>query len=193
MQNCWNNTPWKFHFSISNTTFAGPGIYTTLFFLFSQFSRLFFVVPVSICQSLFLYDLNHAISPRSPRSASLYPLIIQCFSLHGHILINFRLFCLQQFFCTLSNFDFFIRDSFGHDALLHCFVNGCFCIILNSMLRSLCRVWLETYQGALAIMQRVFDLQIISIGLLQPQNSIPYVQIGLSIVLYLRILVSSDS
>jgi len=63
--------------------------------------------------------------------------------------------------------------------------------------KSLCNVWLETYQGALLIILRIFDWNVWRIlvldGLLHPHTSIPYVQMGRSIVLYMVSLLSRDS
>ena len=65
------------------------------------------------------------------------------------------------------------------------------------ILKSSCRVNLDTYQGALVIMRRIFDCAFCSITLLdllaQLQISIPYVQIGFIIVLYIKSLFSIDS
>ena len=51
--------------------------------------------------------------------------------------------------------------------------------------KSLCEVWLETYQVALLIILSIFDRNIwrilVSDGLLHPHSSIPYVQMGRSI------------
>ena len=62
---------------------------------------------------------------------------------------------------------------------------------------SSCRVKLDTYRGALVIMCRIFDCAFCSIAwfylLAQPQISIPYVQIGFIIVLYIKSLFSVDS
>jgi hypothetical protein len=58
-------------------------------------------------------------------------------------------------------------------------------------LKSSCRVRLDTYQGALVIMSRIFDCAFCSIAwldlLAQPQISMPYVQIGVIIIVYLVI------
>ena len=63
--------------------------------------------------------------------------------------------------------------------------------------KSLCKVWLETYQGALLIILSVFDWNVCRIlvldGLLHPHSSIPYVQMGHSIVLYTVSLLSRNS
>ena len=63
--------------------------------------------------------------------------------------------------------------------------------------KSLCKVWLETYQGALLIIPSIFDWNVWIIlvldGLLHPHSSIPYVQMGRSIVLYTVSLLSRDS
>jgi len=63
--------------------------------------------------------------------------------------------------------------------------------------KSSCMVKLDTYQGALVIMRRIFDCVFCSIAWLvllpQPQISMPYVQIGFIIVLYIRSLFSIDS
>ena len=63
--------------------------------------------------------------------------------------------------------------------------------------KSLCKVWLETYQGALQIILIIFDRNVWRIlvldGLLHPHSSIPYVQMGRSIVLYTVSLLSRDS
>jgi len=52
--------------------------------------------------------------------------------------------------------------------------------------KSLCKVWLETYQGALLIILSIFDRNVWRIlvldGLLHPHSSIPYVQMGRSVV-----------
>ena len=62
---------------------------------------------------------------------------------------------------------------------------------------SLCRFWLETYQGALLIVLSIFDSNIWRIlvldGLLHPHSSIPYVQKGRSIALYTVGLLYRDS
>ena len=54
--------------------------------------------------------------------------------------------------------------------------------------KSLCKVWLETYQGALLIILSIFDWNVwrtlVLDGLLHPHSSIPYVQMGRSIALY---------
>jgi len=61
----------------------------------------------------------------------------------------------------------------------------------------LCNVWLETYQGALLNILSIFDWNVWRIlvldGLLHPHRSIPYVQMGRSIVLYRVSLLSRDS
>ena len=63
--------------------------------------------------------------------------------------------------------------------------------------KSLCKVWLETYQGALLIILCIFDWNVWRIlvldGLLHPHSSIRYVQKGRSIVLYTVSLLSRDS
>ena len=63
--------------------------------------------------------------------------------------------------------------------------------------KSLCRVWLETYQGELLIVLSIFDWDVWRIlmldGLLHPNSSTPYVQMGRSIALYTVILLSRDS
>ena len=63
--------------------------------------------------------------------------------------------------------------------------------------KSLCRVWLETYRGALLIVLSIFDWNVWRIlvldGLLHPHSSIPYVQMGRSIALYTVSLLSRDS
>jgi len=65
--------------------------------------------------------------------------------------------------------------------------------------KSLCKVWLETYQGALLITLCIFDWNVCRIlvldGLLHPHNSIPFVQMGRSIALYMvsLLLLSRDS
>ena len=63
--------------------------------------------------------------------------------------------------------------------------------------KSLGKVWLETYQGALLIILSIFDWKFWKIlvldGLLHHYSSIPYVQMGGSIVLYTVILLSRDS
>ena len=60
--------------------------------------------------------------------------------------------------------------------------------------KSLCKVWLETYQGALLIILSIFDWNVWRIlvldGLLHPHSSVPYVQMGRSIVLYTVSLLS---
>ena len=56
---------------------------------------------------------------------------------------------------------------------------------------------METYQGALLIILSIFDWNVWRIlvldGLLHPHSSIPYVQMGRSIVLYTVSLLSKDS
>jgi len=63
--------------------------------------------------------------------------------------------------------------------------------------KSLCKVWLETYQGALLIILSILDCNVWRIlvldGLLHPHSSIRYVQMGCSIVLYTVSLLSRDS
>ena len=63
--------------------------------------------------------------------------------------------------------------------------------------KSLCKVWLETYQGALQIILNIFDWKVWRIlvldGLLHPHSSTPYVQIGRSIAFYTVSLLSRDS
>ena len=63
--------------------------------------------------------------------------------------------------------------------------------------KSLCKVWLETYQGAILIILSIFDWNVWRIllfdGLLHPHSSIPYVQMGRSTVLYTVSLLSRDS
>jgi len=63
--------------------------------------------------------------------------------------------------------------------------------------KSLCKVWLETYQGALPIILSSFDWNVCRIlvldGLLHPHSSIPCVQIGRSIALCTVSLLSRDS
>ena len=63
--------------------------------------------------------------------------------------------------------------------------------------KSSCRVELDTYQGALVIMRRIFDCAFCSIAwldlLAQPHISMPYVQIGFITVLYIKSLFSIDS
>jgi len=63
--------------------------------------------------------------------------------------------------------------------------------------KSLCKFWLQTYQGALLIILIIFDWNVWRIlvldGLLHPHSSIPYVQMGRSIALYTVSLLSSDS
>jgi len=63
--------------------------------------------------------------------------------------------------------------------------------------KSLCKVWLETYEGALLIIPSIFDWNVWRIlvldGLLHPHSYIPYVQMGRSIVLYTVSLLSRDS
>ena len=63
--------------------------------------------------------------------------------------------------------------------------------------KSLCRVWLETCQGALLIVLSIFDWNVSRIlvldGLLHPHSSIPNVQMGRSIALYTVSLLSRDS
>ena len=60
--------------------------------------------------------------------------------------------------------------------------------------KSLCRFWLETYQGALLIVLSIFDWNVWRIwvfdGLLHPHSSILYVQMGRSIALYTVSLLS---
>ena len=59
------------------------------------------------------------------------------------------------------------------------------------------KVWLETYKGTLLIILSIFVWNVWRIlaldGLLHPHSSIPYVQIGCSIVLYTVSLLSRDS
>ena len=61
---------------------------------------------------------------------------------------------------------------------------------------SLCKVWLETYQGALLIFLSIFYWKFWKIlvldGFLHPHSSIPYVQMGGSIVLYTVFMLSRD-
>jgi len=63
--------------------------------------------------------------------------------------------------------------------------------------KSLCKVCLEAYRGALLIILSIFDWNVWRIlvldGLLHPHSSIPYVQMGRSIVLYTVSLLSRDS
>ena len=63
--------------------------------------------------------------------------------------------------------------------------------------KSLCKVWLETYRGTLLIILSIFDWNVWRVlvldGLLHPHSSIPYVQMGRSIVLYTVSLLSRDS
>ena len=63
--------------------------------------------------------------------------------------------------------------------------------------KSLCKVWMETYQGAPLIILSIFHWNrwriLVLDGLLHPHSSIPYVQMGRSIVLYTAILFSRDS
>jgi len=63
--------------------------------------------------------------------------------------------------------------------------------------KSLFEVLLETYQGALLIILSIFDWNVWRIlvldGLLYPHSSIPYVQMGRSMVLYTVSLLSRDS
>ena len=63
--------------------------------------------------------------------------------------------------------------------------------------KSLCKVWLETYQGAILIILSIFDWNVWRIllfdGSLHPHSSIPYVQMGRSTVLYTVSLLSRDS
>jgi len=63
--------------------------------------------------------------------------------------------------------------------------------------KSLCRVWLETYQGALLIVLSIFYWNVWRIlvldGLLHSHSSKPYVQMGRSIALYAVSLLSRDS
>jgi len=63
--------------------------------------------------------------------------------------------------------------------------------------KSLCKVWLETYQGALLIILSIFDWKVWRIlvldGLLHPHSSIPFVQMGCSIALYTVSLLPMDS
>ena len=60
--------------------------------------------------------------------------------------------------------------------------------------KPLCKVLLETYQGALLIILSIFDWHVWRIlvldGLLHPHSSIPYVQMGRSIVLHTVSLLS---
>ena len=60
------------------------------------------------------------------------------------------------------------------------------------ILKSSCRVKLDTYRGAFVIMRRIFDCAFCSTAwldlLAQPQISMPYVQIGFIIVLYIKSL-----
>ena len=62
---------------------------------------------------------------------------------------------------------------------------------------SLCKVWLQTYQGALPIILSIFYWNVWRIlvlgGLLHPYSSIPYVQMGRSVALYTVSLLSRDS
>ena len=63
--------------------------------------------------------------------------------------------------------------------------------------KPLCKVWLETYQGALLIILSISNWNVWRIlvldGLLYPQSSILYVQMGRSITLYTVSLLSRDS
>ena len=65
------------------------------------------------------------------------------------------------------------------------------------ILKSSYRVKLDTYQGALVIMRRIFDCAFRSTAwfdlLAQPQISMPYVQIGFIIVLCIKSFFSRDS
>jgi len=56
----------------------------------------------------------------------------------------------------------------------------------------LCKVWLETYEGALLIILSIFDWNVWRI-LLHPHSSIPYVHMGRSIVLYTVSLLFRDN
>jgi len=79
----------------------------------------------------------------------------------------------------------------------------CFAYLSNTtsrtygIFKSSCRVKLDTYQGALVIMRRIFDCAFCNIAwidlLAQPQISMPYVQIGFIIVLYIRSLFAIES
>jgi len=79
----------------------------------------------------------------------------------------------------------------------------CFAYLSNTtsrtygIFKSSCRVKLDTYQGALVIIRRIFDCAFCNIAwldlLAQPQISVPYVQIGFIIVLYIRSLFAIDS
>ena len=59
--------------------------------------------------------------------------------------------------------------------------------VTHGISRSLCKVWLETYQGALLIILSIFDWNVWRIlvldGLLHPHSSIPYVQMGRSVLI----------
>ena len=63
--------------------------------------------------------------------------------------------------------------------------------------KSLCKLWLETYQGALLIILSIFDWKVWRIlvldGLLHPNSSILFVQMGRNIVLGTVSLLSRDS
>ena len=77
----------------------------------------------------------------------------------------------------------------------------CFAYFSNMISRaygifnSSCRVKLDTYRGALVVMRRIFDCAFCSIAWLDllAQISMPYVQIGFIIVLYIKSLFSIDS
>jgi len=79
----------------------------------------------------------------------------------------------------------------------------CFAYLSNAtsrtcgIFKSSCSVRLDTNQGALVIMRRIFYCAFCSIVwlvlLAQPQTSMPYVQIGFIIVLYIKSLFAIDS
>ena len=86
--------------------------------------------------------------------------------------------CVSSFLWSLAYFSNMTSRTFG-------------------IFKSSCRVKLDTYLGALVIMRRIFDCAFYSIAwldlLAQPQISMPYVQIGFIIVLYIKSLFSIDS
>jgi hypothetical protein len=69
--------------------------------------------------------------------------------------------------------------------------------VTNGIWRCLCNVRFETYNGTLVMERSTFDWNrwstFVFDGLVHPQSSIPYVQIGFRIHLYTRILFSSES
>jgi hypothetical protein len=68
--------------------------------------------------------------------------------------------------------------------------------VMYGTFKSTCRVWLATYHGAFVIILSILDWLrciIVMLDLLeQAHSSIPYVQIGLIMVLYKSTLLSSD-